>query len=68
MVLIISEVTYSAEKRMALESLRSEFSSNQKSAVDRVATLEEEVCTNHPKLQSHSNFRTAMNLKICIVN
>ena len=30
---------------MALESLRSEFSSNQKSAVDRVAALEDEVCT-----------------------
>ena len=41
----ISEVTYAAEKRMALEALRSEFSSNQKSAVDRVAALEDEVCT-----------------------
>ena len=41
--LIISEVTHAAEKRMALEALRSEFSSGQKSAVDRVAALEEEV-------------------------
>ena len=40
---VILEVTHAAEKRMALEALRSEFNSGQKSAVDRVAALEEEV-------------------------